>query len=387
MSNPLQSAFKNYKIILALFIGLSISGYMIYRAFSEVKIIKVEHNSGNLKWVDGNHNNHVDLNDLSDFKKVKTGNYQKQTLRTTLQEVTWSKTAVLWIFVAILFTVGRDLFYMIRIRLLTKKKLTWKSSFFVIMLWEFASALSPGVVGGAAVAMFILNRETIPMGKATAIVIVTAFMDNLFYIVMIPLVFVFLRNTEVFNINGDTSVALTLWFWGGFTIILLVCTFLYVSLFWRPKLAGEVLLLLFSLPFIKRWKFVAREWGKDIEIAAKQFKNESSGFWWKVFGSTVASWLSRYLVINALLQAFISLSVIDHVHVLAKQLILWLFMLVSPTPGGSGIAEYAFGELLSDFTSSAMLLVALAILWLLISYFPYLVIGSILLPVWLRKNR
>ena len=96
MSNPLQSAFKNYKIILALFIGLSISGYMIYRAFSEVKIIKVEHNSGNLKWVDGNHNNHVDLNDLSDFKKVKTGNYQKQTLRTTLQEVTWSKTAVLW---------------------------------------------------------------------------------------------------------------------------------------------------------------------------------------------------------------------------------------------------------------------------------------------------
>ena len=96
---------------------------------------------------------------------------------------------------------------------------------------------------------------------------------------------------------------------------------------------------------------------------------------------------SRYLVINALLQAFISLSVIDHVHVLAKQLILWLFMLVSPTPGGSGIAEYAFGELLSDFTSSAMLLVALAILWRLISYFPYLVIGSILLPVWLRKNR
>ena len=167
----------------------------------------------------------------------------------------------------------------------------------------------------------------------------------------------------------------------------MVCTFLYVSLFWRPKLAGEVLLLLFSLPFIKRWKFVAREWGKDIEIAAKQFKNESSGFWWKVFGSTVASWLSRYLVINALLQAFISLSVIDHVHVLAKQLILWLFMLVSPTPGGSGIAEYAFGELLSDFTSSAMLLVALAILWRLISYFPYLVIGSILLPVWLRKNR
>ena len=86
MSNPLQSAFKNYKIILALFIGLSISGYMIYRAFSEVKIIKVEHNSGNLKWVDGNHNNHVDLNDLSDFKKVKK-TFKKELLKRLIKNL------------------------------------------------------------------------------------------------------------------------------------------------------------------------------------------------------------------------------------------------------------------------------------------------------------
>ena len=92
-------------------------------------------------------------------------------------------------------------------------------------------------------------------------------------------------------------------------------------------------------------------------------------------------------MINAILNAFLALGFIDNIKVLGKQLILWLFMLVSPTPGGSGIAEYAFGELLSSFSSSAILLAALAILWRLISYFPYLFIGSIMLPSWIRRTQ
>jgi uncharacterized protein (TIRG00374 family) len=61
-------------------------------------------------------------------------------------------------------------------------------------------------------------------------------------------------------------------------------------------------------------------------------------------------------------------------------------MRVSPTPGGSGIAEYAFGELLVDFSQSALLLASLAIVWRLMSYFPYLFIGAFLLPRWLKRR-
>jgi hypothetical protein len=61
-------------------------------------------------------------------------------------------------------------------------------------------------------------------------------------------------------------------------------------------------------------------------------------------------------------------------------------MMISPTPGGSGVAEYAFGELMISFSRSTLLIAALALLWRLISYFPYLVIGAIILPRWLRKE-
>ena len=62
-------------------------------------------------------------------------------------------------------------------------------------------------------------------------------------------------------------------------------------------------------------------------------------------------------------------------------------MMVSPTPGGSGVAEYAFGELLASFSTSAILIVGLAILWRLISYFPYLFIGAFILPRWLKSDK
>lgn len=387
MNSSVNKAFKSWKVYLAVLIGLSISGWIFYRSLTEIQFIKVEEGNGRYSWVDGNQNQLIDKSEVLDFKEDPNGDYVLQNASHALKQVDWNTYSILWIMAAIIFTIGRDYFYMVRIRILTKHRLSWKSAFYVIMLWEFASALSPGVVGGAAVAMFILNRESIPFGKATAIVIITAFMDNLFYVVMIPLVLIFVRQSDLFILGDNTSVFLSSWFYGGFIIILSVCLLLYLTIFWYPKLATRVLISIFSLPFIRRWKIIAYEWGKDIETASRQFREEKRVYWFKVFGATIASWLSRFLVINAVLNAFLSLGFIDNMRILGKQFILWLFMLVSPTPGGSGVAEYAFSQLLGDLTTSTLLLGALALLWRLISYFPYLFIGVILFPSWIRKRR
>lgn len=387
MNNPLNTAFKGWKMWLAIVLGLSVSGWMLLRSLSQVQFIECTPGTGTHGWVDANNNGIIDTHDSTEFKLAEDGSFRQQTIQDSLAGITWDSKSYFWIFAAFLFMVSRDFFYIVRIRILTKNQLNWKAATYVILLWEFASALSPGVVGGAAVAMFILNRETIPFGKATAIVIVTAFMDNLFYVVMIPLVFLFISGQTLFPSGDAGTTFITWWFWGGFSIILFVCLLLYFTIFWYPKLATRVLLLVFSLPFIKRWKFIAAEWGKDIETASKEFKKETKSYWLKTFGATFLSWISRYLVINAILNAFLDLGFIDNIIVLGKQLVLWLFMLVSPTPGGSGVAEYAFGELLASFSSSMLLLSGLAILWRLISYFPYLFIGAFLLPSWIRRTQ
>jgi hypothetical protein len=63
---------------------------------------------------------------------------------------------------------------------------------------------------------------------------------------------------------------------------------------------------------------------------------------------------------------------------------MWVIMLISPTPGGSGIAEYAFSVYLEEFIPRG-LDGSLALLWRLVSYYPYLIIGVVLLPRWVRR--
>jgi uncharacterized protein (TIRG00374 family) len=76
--------------------------------------------------------------------------------------------------------------------------------------------------------------------------------------------------------------------------------------------------------------------------------------------------------------------IIQQLLIFAKQLVMWVILLISPTPGASGIAEISFSAFFSnDFPEHTH--AAVAVLWRAISYYPYLAIGLIVLPVWLRK--
>ena len=298
----------------------------------------------------------------------------------------WSGSSILFLLLALLMMAFRDLAYMSRIRLLTNRMLSWRQSFNVIMIWEFASALSPGVVGGSAVAMFILRGEKIPLGKATALVIVTAIMDNLFYIVAIPVLFLFISVSQLFpeDLKWIEQGGLTL-FWIGYGIVLAITGLLFLSVFYYPKALTSLIRLIFTLPFLKKRKEKGEKINGDIYLASEELKTHNFLFWLRIFGITVWSWTSRYLVINFMLMAFISAGLGDHLLILGRQLVMWLVMLVTPTPGGSGMAEYLFEHFLSDFIANGTLALSLAFLWRMISYYPYLIIGSVVYPRWIRR--
>ena len=73
--------------------------------------------------------------------------------------------------------------------------------------------------------------------------------------------------------------------------------------------------------------------------------------------------------------------------VYARQLMMWVIMLISPTPGGSAIAEYFFPIFLREFIKGPQgdLSTIVALFWRLMTYYPYLVLGALILPLWLRR--
>ncbi len=381
----MNSAFASWKIYLAILFGLSITGYLLFHSLNQTHFIASKRHATHC-WKDVNHNQQIDYADTKEFYPCKKGTYKQEELSDILTEISWKPASIFWIFLAMLCMVGRDFFYMLRIRILTKKQLSWKKAFNVILLWEFASALSPGVVGGATVAMFILNKEKINLGRSTAIVMITALLDNLFFILLIPLVFCFISSDMLFPNATWVDKSIAVIFWGGFGIIALVCVLLFMSVFLYPKAIGQLLFKLCQLPFLRKFQGKMVSLQQDLQLTSTEMKKENKRFWFGSFGATILSWTCRYLVINFVLAAFLPISFFNHIFILGKQLVLWIFMLISPTPGASGIAEFAFGELMGEFSSSILLIVALAVIWRLISYFPYLILGSILLPKWLQKK-
>lgn len=298
---------------------------------------------------------------------------------------TWH--ALLFIAIAFLFMVGRDLGYMIRIRLFSRGQLTWRQAFRVIMLWEFTSAVTPSAIGGTSVAVVFVHKEGIPVGRSAAIVMLTSFFDELYFAVVFPIIFFLVGGDRLFD--GPMGHELMLFASIGYGIKLAYLLLLSYGLFLNPIGLKWLIVKIFSLPGLRRWRPGAVKAGTDIVRSAIEIRRYRPMFWLKSFAATFLSWSSRYLVANALFLAFFSIS--DHLLVFARQLAMWIMMLVAPTPGGSGFAEYIFSNFLSDVIPVGASIqvgtaAVIALLWRLVTYYPYLIMGVFILPKWLGRS-
>ncbi len=386
-------------MILPVALGLAVAAFLLYLNLTDTRFEEVTGSQcGEYGWVDANEDGVVNSGDEEEFVKVENcaGQYRLRTYQDTLGDIDWTWTSTMWILMALLGMVVRDVAYMYRIRVLTDDELSWKQSFRVIMLWEFASALTPSVVGGSGIAMFILNREKINLGKSTAIVLVSALLDELFYITMVAIVLIAIGTSNLFPINLQKTIFGTTYgtqglFWIGYGFICLLTTAIMIGVFFIPRTLKYLLLQIFRLPILRRWRYNVIQIGDDIITTSKELKGKPVIYWVKAFGATYVSWTARYLVVNFLILAFVSheskiiSGFMEHLLIYARQLVMWVIMLISPTPGSSGVAEFAFSGFFKEFIPLG-LVGALALLWRLISYYPYLFIGAIILPRWLRAT-
>jgi uncharacterized protein (TIRG00374 family) len=305
---------------------------------------------------------------------------------------TWK--SVFWLIIAWLCMIGRDLGYMIRIRVLSEYNLKWIQAFRVIMLWEFTSAITPSTVGGTAVAVVFIHKEGISVGRSTSIVLATSFLDELYFVIMFPLILLIvggdilfttsLQGTGIALLNNLMIVTII-----GYTIILAWVLLVGYGLFVDPDKIRKILIYIFRLPLLRRWKESAVRAGDDIVSSSQELKRQPFSFWLKAGTATFLSWTSRYWVINAILVAFYAVS--DHLLIFARQLVTWIMMIISPTPGGSGFAELILGRYITDaipadpaYTGGIAL--AVAIIWRIITYYPYLIIGASIVPGWIQRK-
>ena len=303
-----------------------------------------------------------------------------EDLRLIFDAKVWS------IVIAVLVLIARDAGYAYRIRALTNKELTWSRSIIVIILWEFASAVTPSVVGGTAIAVFILTAEGINFGKSIAYVWLASILDNVFFVLAAPIVMLLSDGVifpDIQSVSLQVGTSLKYLFGASYGLIFINIGVMYYALFIRPRAFKWFLLKVTAIKWFNKWRDNAGQYGDEIILASSEIKGKPFKYWLAISLATIFVWCPRYFMLNTLVSAYTEITISDHLLIFSRQIVMWIVMLISPTPGSSGTAEYFFTQFFGEYLGSYTFISS--IFWRLMSYYPYLILGAIFLPKWIRR--
>lgn len=302
-------------------------------------------------------------------------------------EIPWTGRAAYAFALACLFVVGREWGMMWRWRVLTDRSLSWWQTFKVTIMCEFTSAVTPTTAGGSALSMVFLSREGIPLGRGASLSMILLMLDELFIVVACPLLLLFVNDSQLFSFSTDAAVVegSRIAFWVVYAGVCLVTIFLFLGALVFPHAIARMVNMLFRNRLLRRWKQKADDFGNNLIETGKEIRTRSASWWTEAICATVLTWVSRYLVVNALFLGFAPEA--SQLLVFARQFVVWTLLTISPTPGGSGISEWLFTNFYGDLLATASVALVIAVIWRIITYYVYLLAGCIMLPIWMRRRK
>lgn len=288
----------------------------------------------------------------------------------------WLGFGVAWVFM-----IGRDFGLTWRFHSMASPHLTWGRALKVDLMCAFTSAVTPSAMGGSAFAIFYLNREGVSLGRATTLTLTTLFLDELFFVVFCPIILLLIPFDQLFGAEARDAAfihGVELVFWLVYVGIVIYTIILYFGIILKPRAVASLIRHMFMLRILRRWRRQAFNTASNMVNTAAELHHVGLRWWLNMFGATVVSWFSRYLVVNALFWGFAPDA--SGLLVFARQFVVWVLLMVSPTPGGSGVSEWLFTEYYGDLMSNAAMAIVIAIAWRIVSYYIYLILGSFLVP-------
>ena len=306
----------------------------------------------------------------------------------SLRTIPWTLATIYWLIFAVLSYVLRHLLYAWRLRIMTDNLFSWTKSIELIFIWEFSSAVSPSSIGGSAVALFFLAQEKISAAKSVSVVVYSMLLDTFFFLVTIALLVFTLGPIGVrpglisFSFNGYMYSLLVVWFF-----MLAYGLVFFYGLFISPDKIRGFLFWLSKFKLLKRFQKSLLQIGQDMLHTSKELRQKPISFHLVAIISTAGAWIFRFLAVNFIILALVpdvSTDLYTQYLLYSRGEIMHSLAQFSPTPGGAGMVEYIFGGFYSDYIPKGITFIV-ALVWRLITYYPYLIIGAIIIPNWIRK--
>ena len=307
-----------------------------------------------------------------------------------------SKLAIGLLLAAVALLV-RDAAFMYKVRLSSGDKLSWGAAIRAIVMWEFGAAITPKL-GELAFTFFVLKRSGLSYGRSTGVVILNTFLDNVVFVVVFGLMYVVMGHhiievsSDCADLSGGHVVQKVMLqvrhlaqnAWIGYVFFCFAGLFFGISIFVLPTRAKRFFYRLAEMKGLNRFQDSIKHLGDEIDITAREYKNQTWSFWVRMLMATLVNWTARYCIVNALVFAFADVAP-NFWDVYARQYLLWIFLVIPTTPGASGWAEIAFVALNCEFMPVG-LSAAIVLVWRIYTYYFYLLAGIVVLPGWLKRT-
>ena len=239
------------------------------------------------------------------------------------------------------------------------------------LAWDFMSAVTPSAIGGAPFASYFVAKDNdIPVGQATAVMLFSMLMDQVWFASTIPVILYATAYLDVFPpaLGAAGAGTLTTYF---LVMLLWVAFFAYATVI-KPEVIEKVAGWLLRLKWLRRFEDRVMAEMEKLKEQAKVLRGQPIRFYVIGYLYSAGVWFSRYLVV-----LFIAWSVtpgLAWAEFLFRTGAMWLTVLAVPTPGGSGGMEGLYLLFLAPlipngFEGSTLLI------WRFLSYHIFIVLG------------
>ncbi|MCH8495966.1 MAG: flippase-like domain-containing protein [Balneolales bacterium] len=283
--------------------------------------------------------------------------------------------------IALVVTILRIWFQAAKYRILSDNMLSWPAAFRVILTWDFASAITPSTIGGGPVAAYAMTRENIPLGKSGGIMLSGVLLDQLFYVMIIPILITLGFYYDVIPPNvgwvGTSAMFLI------YTILLVYAFVLAYGLLVNPKSLKRIVRIVFMIPFLRgmRRKIIVES--DNLVEFSEALRRKPRGFLTKAFILSTLGWLAKISLPSIVVLSFLPADVL---LTFLRSFSMTFAGLLVPTPGGSGGAEALFLLFQGPLFERVIFIGISIFMWRLYTY--YLSIGlGVFVMTWYMKPR
>ena len=299
----------------------------------------------------------------------------------TVDATTWESlkeiNLVYLIFIG-LTLVACWLLHGLRLKVLSKGvgyKLPFLSAVEIGLVDRFFSNITPSGVGGQPFKIYVLTKNNLSSGKASAIVVTEFILRLMFFILSLPLVLFKLN----ILITADLSVSLL---YINLPIFIGVLGVIIYFLLYKPRYLVIIFYWIINRPLLskiikkKKRYSLKRKFTREIRTFYKTiWIYLQNGVWNLIAGLlvTIVLWVLRFSILYFIIRGF-NLNA-DLINLLLTQIIIYIVVIFIPVPGGSGI-EILLASFLQRTLPVSMLGLIVAS-WRFFNFYTYIIMGGI----------